>query len=177
MGNGALPHGPSYRNVRGVIDSVNLTVLIRLANGNNYIFGVIVNRTSAATLSALICRLDNVDWPGLKGVIMVESTREIADKIERETRFYITSLVWLAHALGPVIRSHRAVENSLHWVMDMIFRDDECRIRTDHAPANFTTLKHMAHNLIRKAPGKDSMRLKRKVAAWDDDFLASLIAA
>jgi predicted transposase YbfD/YdcC len=117
------------------------------------------------------------DWPGLKGVIMVESTREIADKIEQETRFYITSLVLLAHALGPVIRSHWAVENSLHWVMDMIFRDDECRIRTDHAPANFTTLKHMAHNLIRKAPGKDSMRLKRKVAAWDDDFLASLIAA
>jgi predicted transposase YbfD/YdcC len=117
------------------------------------------------------------DWPGLRGVIMVESTREIGDKIERETRFYITSLVWLANQLGPVIRSHWAVENSLHWVMDMIFRDDECRIRTDHAPANFTTLKHMALNLIRKAPGKDSLRLKRKVAAWDDDFLASLIAA
>jgi len=123
------------------------------------------------------------NWPGLRGVVMVESTREIpgsspgTDKIERETRFYITSLVLLAHALGPVIRSHWAVENSLHWVMDMIFRDDECRIRTNHAPANFTTLKHMAHNLIRKAPGKDSFRLKRKVAAWDDDFLASLIAA
>jgi predicted transposase YbfD/YdcC len=117
------------------------------------------------------------DWPGLKSVVMVESTREIGDKIERETRFYITSLVLLAHAIGPIIRSHWAVENSLHWVMDMIFRDDECRIRTDHAPANFTTLKHMAHNLIRKAPGKDSLRLKRKVAAWDDDFLASLIAA
>ena len=66
---------------------------------------------------------------------------------------------------------------SLHWVMDMVFRDDECRVRTDHAPANFTTLKHMAHNLIRKAPGKDSLRLKRKVAAWDDDFLARLITA
>jgi predicted transposase YbfD/YdcC len=123
------------------------------------------------------------DWPGLRGVVMVESKREIpgsspeTDKIERETRFYITSLVWLAHAIGPVIRDHWAVENSLHWVMDMVFRDDECRIRTDHAPANFTTLKHMAHNLIRKAPGKDSLRLKRKVAAWDDDFLASLIAA
>jgi predicted transposase YbfD/YdcC len=123
------------------------------------------------------------DWPGLKGVVIVESTREIpgsspeTDKIERETRFYITSLVWLAHQTGPVIRSHWAIENSLHWVMDMIFRDDECRIRTEHAPANFTTLKHMAHNLIRRAPGKDSLRLKRKVAAWDDDFLASLIAA
>ncbi len=123
------------------------------------------------------------NWPGLKGVVMVESKREIpgsspgTDKIERETRFYITSLVWLASQLGPVIRSHWAIENNLHWVMDMVFRDDECRIRTDHAPANFTTVKHIAFNLIRKAPGKDSFRLKRKVAAWDDDFLASLIAA
>jgi predicted transposase YbfD/YdcC len=117
------------------------------------------------------------DWPGLKGVVMVESTREIGDKIERETRFYITSLVWLASQLGPAIRSHWAVENSLHWVMDMVFRDDECRVRTDHAPANFTTIKHIALNLIRKAPGKDSFRLKRKVAAWDNEFLASILAA
>jgi predicted transposase YbfD/YdcC len=115
------------------------------------------------------------DWPGLKGVVMVESTREIGDKIERETRFYITSLVWLASQLGPAIRSHWAIENSLHWVMDMVFRDDECRVRTDHAPANFCTIKHIAHNLIRKAPGKGSLRLKRKAAGWDDDFLASLV--
>jgi predicted transposase YbfD/YdcC len=123
------------------------------------------------------------DWPGLNGIAMVESIREIpiagngANKIEWETRFYITSLVLLANLLGPIVRSHWAIENSLHWVMDMTFRDDECRIRTDHAPANFTTIKHIAHNLIRKAPGKDSMRLRRKVAAWDDGFLASLIAA
>ncbi len=108
---------------------------------------------------------------------MVESKREIDGKIQQETRFYITSLALLAHALGPKIRAHWAVENSLHWIMDMIFRDDECRIRTENAPANFTTLKHMAHNLIRKAPGKDSLRLKRKTASWDDDFLASLLAA
>ncbi len=117
------------------------------------------------------------DWPGLKSVVIVESTREIGDKIEEETRFYITSLVLAAHLVGPVIRSHWAVENSLHWVLDMVFRDDECRVRKDHAPANFVTLRHMAHNLIRRAPGKDSLRMKRKVAAWDDDFLASLVAA
>ena len=122
-------------------------------------------------------------WPGLQGVVMVESERVIpgasreTDKIERETRFYITSLLWVASQLGPAIRAHWMVENGLHWVMDMMFRDDECRIRTDHAPANFTTIKHMALNLIRRAPGKDSLRLRRKVAAWDDDFLASLIAA
>jgi predicted transposase YbfD/YdcC len=116
------------------------------------------------------------NWPGLQAVVMVESRREIQGKIEQETRFYITSLVMIAALLGPVIRSHWAIENSLHWVMDMVFRDDECRVRTEHAPANFTTIKHMAHNLIRKAPGKDSLRLKRKVAAWDDDFLASIVS-
>jgi len=116
------------------------------------------------------------NWPGLKAIVMVESTREIQGKTEQETRFYLTSLVMMAALLGPVIRSHWAIENSLHWVMDMVFRDDECRVRTEHAPANFTTIRHMAHNLIRKAPGKDSLRLKRKVAAWDDDFLASIIS-
>ena len=116
------------------------------------------------------------NWPGLKAVVMVESTREIAGKIEQETRFYITSLVLLAPLLGPIIRSHWAIENSLHWVMDMVFRDDECRVRTDHAPANFATIKHMAHNMIRNTPRKASLRLKRKAAGWDDDFLASLLA-
>jgi len=117
------------------------------------------------------------DWPGLQAVVMVESSREISGKVEQETRFYLTSLVVLAHLLGPVVRSHWAVENSLHWVMDMVFRDDECRVRTDHAPANFTTIKHMAHNLLRNAPGKNSLRSRRKIAAWDDNFLATLITA
>ena len=117
------------------------------------------------------------DWPGLNGVVIVESQRETGDKTERETRFYITSLVLLAALIGPMVREHWAVENSLHWVMDMIFRDDECRVRTDHAPANFTTIKHMALNLIRRASGKHSLRARRKVAAWDEDFLASMIVA
>lgn len=75
-----------------------------------------------------------------------------------------------------MVRGHWMIENGLHWIMDMIFRDDECRVRTDNAPANFSTIKHMAYNLMRRAATKDSMRLRRKVAAWDDEFLASLIA-
>lgn len=116
-------------------------------------------------------------WPGLNAIAMVESTRETKGVIEKETRIYITSLVMLAHLLGPVIRGHWAIENSLHWVMDMIFRDDECRVRTNHAPANFTTIKHVAHNLLRRPAGKDSFRLRRKAAGWDDEFLASLVTA
>ena len=69
----------------------------------------------------------------------------------------------------------RPTHHSLHWVLDMIFCDDECRVRTDNAPANFTTIKHIALNLLRRASTKASLRARRKVAAWDDDFLASLI--
>ncbi|WP_209428351.1 ISAs1 family transposase [Pararhodobacter sp. SW119] len=97
-------------------------------------------------------------------------------RTESETRFYITSLTLPADQIGAMVRDHWAVENSLHWVMDMVFRDDECRLRTDNAPANFTTIKHIALNVMRRGNGQDSLHLKRKVAAWDDEYLASLIA-
>lgn len=118
---------------------------------------------------------DRHAWPGLNAVAIVESTREIDGKIEKDTRYFITSLLLVAGLLGPMIRSHWAIENSLHWVMDMAFRDDESRVRTENAPANFTTIRHMACNLLRRAPGKDSMRMRRKVAAWDDDFLVQTV--
>ena len=108
---------------------------------------------------------------------MVDSCRETSGKTEHETRFYIISLATLTHLLRPVVRSHGTIENSLHWAIDMIFCDDECRVGTDHAPVNFTTIKHMARNLLRQASRKDSLRLRRKVAAWDDDFLANLVSA
>jgi len=117
------------------------------------------------------------DWPGLAGVVIVESAREIGMRTERETRYYLTSSPWRAERLGPMVRDHWAVENGLHWVMDMTFRDDERRIRTDHAPENFVALKHTAANIARTAPGRDSLRLRLKTAAWDDDYLAKLIAA
>jgi len=133
--------------------------------------------TRTTTVIHDIAWLQDHQWPGLTSVVMIESTRETDAKSEQETRFYITSLELPAERIGPIVRSHWAIENSLHWVMDMVFRDDECRVRTHNAPANFTTLKHMSHNLIRRAPGQNSLRVRRKLAAWDDDFLASLIAA
>ncbi|MDE2582321.1 MAG: ISAs1 family transposase [Rhodospirillales bacterium] len=116
------------------------------------------------------------DWPALNAVVVVESRREIGGTVDRETRFYITSLLLPASMLAPAVRGHWAIENSLHWVMGMVFRGDECRLRTDHAPANFCTIKRMAQNLVRRAPGKTSLQQKRKAAGWDDDFLASVIA-
>ena len=106
---------------------------------------------------------------------MVESIREIINgKTERETRYYISSLAADAARQGDAIRSHWAVE-SHHWVMDMVFRDDECRIRRDNAPANFATIKHIASNLMRAKTDKNSMRVKRRLAAWDDSYLESIV--
>jgi predicted transposase YbfD/YdcC len=99
-------------------------------------------------------------WPGLKSIIVIDSIRDLGAKIESETRLYITSASMSAELLGPMVRDHWAIENCLHWVLDMTFHDDQCRIRTQNAPANFTTLQHIAHNLLRRAPGKDSMRLR-----------------
>ena len=116
-------------------------------------------------------------WPGLEGLVIVESTREIDRKPTRETRYYITSSKLPAETIGPIVRDHWAVENGLHWVMDMTFRYDACRIRTNNAPENVITLKHMAANLGRRKKGKDSLRLALKTASWDDDYLVKLISA
>jgi len=120
---------------------------------------------------------DRHAWPGLNGLVIIDSLRDIDGKTEQETRVYITSLSLDAPLLAKIIRSHWAIENSLHWVMDMVFHDDECRIRSKNAPAKFTTIKHMAHNILRNAPGKDPLRQRRFSAAWDDDYRASLITA
>jgi len=117
------------------------------------------------------------NWPGLSSIVMVESTRETGPKIETETRFYIASLQDTADQIATAVRTHWAIENSLHWVMDMVFRDDDCRVREGNAAANFVTLKHMAHNLARRGPGNMSIRARRKAAAWDDEYLLSLAAA
>jgi predicted transposase YbfD/YdcC len=114
-------------------------------------------------------------WPALNSVVMIESRRESQGTCEREVRFYISSLPADAKVQGEAVRAHWGIENGLHWVMDMVFRDDECRIRKANAPANFATIKHMASNLLRRAPGKDSLRVKRKLAAWDDDYLEALV--
>lgn len=116
-------------------------------------------------------------WAGLRSVVAVTARRETADKTSTETRYFITSLPANAEVIAKAVRDHWGIENGLHWVMDMTFRDDECRIRKKNAPANFVAVKHMATNLLRKAPGKESLRSKRHMAAWDDEFLQKIVTA
>ena len=117
----------------------------------------------------------NHEWAGLRSIIMVVSSRETQKGTERERRFYISSLPADAEKLGSSIRQHWGVENALHWVLDVNFRDDDCRIRKKNAPANFSSVKRATLNALRKAPGKDSLKSKRLIAAWDENYLAKIV--
>jgi hypothetical protein len=68
------------------------------------------------------------------------------------------------------------MENSLHWIMDMLVRDDECRVRADHAPANFTAIKHMAHNLLGNAPVEGSLHGRAKLLRDSSDGRPSVVS-
>ena len=93
-----------------------------------------------------------------------------------ERRFYISSLAAEAPEVIGLIRSHWGIENRLHWVLDVVFREDESRIRRDHGAQNMAILRKLALNLLRKDETKRlSLRMKRKRAGWDDAFLAQVI--
>lgn len=115
------------------------------------------------------------EWPGLQTMGCVESVRETNSGITTEFRYYISSLPMNITPFSQAVRGHWGIENGLHWVMDIVFRDDECRIRKKHGPANFVTIKHIAQNMLKKAPSKASMRVRRKRAGWDDMFLESVL--
>ena len=90
-------------------------------------------------------------------------------------RFFISSLALDQVFFAKAVRAHWGVENRLHWVLDVVFHDDLMRLRTENGPKNMATVKHMALNLIKSAPGKASLRVKRKTAGWDDAFLLATI--
>lgn len=92
-------------------------------------------------------------------------------------RYYISSLQSDATKIGKAIRSHWHIENSLHWILDVSFRDDDSRIRRANAPENIAIIKHMALNLLQKAKGKrDSIKQLRKSAGWQDAQLLKILA-
>lgn len=114
-------------------------------------------------------------WPGLRTVGMVKSKREIQGKISECTRFFISSLPANAATFAGAVRGHWGVENRLHWVLDMVFGDDHCRVRKEQAAKNFTVIKHMALNLLRKAKTNKSLRVMRKKAGWNNQFLKQIL--
>jgi len=117
------------------------------------------------------------EWAGLKSLIMVEAERRIHEKVSREKRYYMSSLVSDAQQALESIRSHWGIENSLHWVLAMAFREDDSRIREGHADQNLAVVRHMALNLInQEKTAKVGAKGKRLKAAWDNNYLAKVLA-
>lgn len=116
-------------------------------------------------------------WAGLKTIIMVHRERHVDEKVNVETSYYISSMEKDAERIGHAIRNHWQIENSLHWVLDVSFDEDRCRIRKNHAPANMATLRHIALNLIKQEKTfKGSVKTKRLKAAWENSYLMKILS-
>ena len=116
-------------------------------------------------------------WPNLRSFAVVESTREIGEKVATSRRLYISSLPANAESLLQAVRSRWGVENGLHWCLDVAFADDQMRLREVYAANNLGVLKYVALNLIRQGPvsGKASIKSKRLLAATSDRYQTQLI--
>jgi predicted transposase YbfD/YdcC len=117
-------------------------------------------------------------WPGLRQVLAVETIRQVANQntTQCEIRYFLSSCDAPAKEQIQAIRSHWGIENSLHWVLDMSFREDECRIRDSNAAYCFAILRKIALNLIRQdSISKNSIRAKRKKAGWSNAYMTDVL--
>jgi predicted transposase YbfD/YdcC len=107
---------------------------------------------------------------------MVEATREMGDTASTETRFFLTSLPVDAVRFAQAVRQHWGIENSLHWVLDVSFDEDACRIRKDQGAQTFAVLRHIALNLLRReSHHKRGIKARRKRAGWDRGYLLQVL--
>jgi len=116
-------------------------------------------------------------WRDLKSIGMICSRRVLEGREESEVRYFISSRECDAEALSHAARSHWGIENSLHWVLDVTFREDDSRIRKGFGAQNMAALRRIAVSLLKREPTKQSIATKRLMAAWDDDYLLRVLLA
>ena len=117
------------------------------------------------------------NWPSLNSIVEIRSERAsvLTGAVSTEKRYYITSLEAPSDEILGAVRSHWEVENKLHWVLDVVFREDDCRSRTGYSPENFSAIRQFALNLIKQEPSKKSIKRKQNLAGWDEEFLLRVL--
>ncbi len=117
------------------------------------------------------------DWAGINTISIVVRERDINGVTSSESSFFISNLENHASSLAKPVKEHWGIENGLHWCFDIAFREDHCRVRKGHAPENFSILRHMATNLLKREKAlKSGLQTNRLKAAWDPDYLMKLLA-
>ena len=115
-------------------------------------------------------------WEGVKSIGMVISQRIIGGKKSMQKRYYLCSIAADSKVFARAVRSHWGIENSVHWVLDVGFREDESRVRTDASPENLAILRKIALNLVRRdTRSKLSLKQRRRKSGWSDDYLEKLL--
>lgn len=144
----------------------------------DYVGGRIEQRT--CTITQQLELLDKTHpYKNCQTVLKIESVREYnkgtALSKETETRYYISNLDRNAKEFNGFVRGHWGIENNLHWALDMVFQEDACRVIKGNAPENLNTLRKIALEILTAFPDKDSLKVRRKNAGWDDQFAYDLI--
>jgi predicted transposase YbfD/YdcC len=168
--------GTLYEDVRTLLDDPGLPAhdqaqTVEADHGR-------IETRSAHLITDLAWLQEQHDWPSLACIGKITATREdkATGAVQTQDRYYLVSRIMPAQEFLELVRAHWTIENSLHWVLDVILHEDHARARKDHAPANLAILRRMALNTIKANQDKGSNRLKLKRAGWDDRFLRKLIA-
>ena len=118
---------------------------------------------------------DEPSFPHLATIAMVETEVERNGRTERDKRYYLSSANLDAKTFARAVRAHWGIENRLHWILDVVFHDDLARLRSGHGPENMAVVKHMAMNLVRNPKDRHSLKVRRKLANLNHQYLESLV--
>ena len=176
-------HGRLYEDVVKLFDDLEASAFRAYPNSRdqtvNKNHGRLETRTCyvIAEPQVVMQLRDAPEWIGLQSLVKVHARRQTGEEASEKERYFISSLRSNARHLLKVVRSHWSIENELHWVLDIAFREDESRIRKDHGPENFAVLRHIALNLVKQEKTqKASIKGKRLKAGWDENYLLRILS-